>query len=202
VASHSSTELETSDTKVTAEDKIRIEKLVNQEQGRLLGFIRKRVDREEDARDIAQDVYYQLTAGFEDIRNVTSLTTWLFTVARNRITDYFRKSRPELFSDRVVPGTGAEGAPLMLEDILPALTRSPEDEYMRGVIWDTLEACLDRLPEAQREVFVLNEFEDLSFNEISELTGAGINTLLSRKRYAVTYLREQLQDLYMQIIDK
>ena len=202
MASHSSTELETSDTKVTAEDKIRIEKLVNQEQGRLLGFIRKRVDREEDARDIAQDVYYQLTAGFEDIRNVTSLTTWLFTVARNRITDYFRKSRPELFSDRVVPGTGAEGAPLMLEDILPALTRSPEDEYMRGVIWDTLEACLDRLPEAQREVFVLNEFEDLSFNEISELTGAGINTLLSRKRYAVTYLREQLQDLYMQIIDK
>lgn len=201
MASHSSTELETSDTKVTAEDKIRIEKLVKQEQGRLLGFIRKRVDREEDARDIAQDVYYQLTAGFEDIRNVTSLTSWLFTVARNRITDYFRKSRPELFSDRVFPGTEMEDAPLMLEDILPALTRSPEDEYMRGVIWKTVEACLDRLPEAQREVFVLHEFEDLSFNEISELTGAGINTLLSRKRYAVTYLREQLQDLYTQIKD-
>ena len=87
----------------------------------------------------------------------------------------------------------------MLEDILPALTRSPEDEYMRGVIWEAIEASLDRLPEAQREVFVMNEFEDKSFKEISELTGEGINTLLSRKRYAVTYLREQLRELYNQI---
>ncbi len=187
---------------MTAEDKIRIEKLVNEEQGRLLGFIRKRVDHEEDARDIAQDVYYQLTAGFDDIRKVTSLTSWLFTVARNRITDYFRKSRAELFSDQVVPGTGEDNGPLMLEDILPSLTRSPEDEYIRGEIWETVEACLDRLPEAQREVFVMNEFEDLSFKKISELTGEGISTLLSRKRYAVTYLREQLQELYTQIKEK
>ena len=187
---------------MTTEDKIRIEKLVKQEEGRLLGFIRKRVDREEDARDIAQDVYYQLTVGFDDIRSVTSITSWLFTVARNRITDYFRKSKPELFSDKVVPGTDGEEGPLMLEDILPSLTHSPEDEYMRTVIRENIEACLERLPEAQREVFVMNEFEDLSFKEISELTGEGINTLLSRKRYAVTYLREQLRELYNQIKEK
>ncbi len=178
--------------KMTAAEKIKIEELVKEEQGRLLGFIRKRVAHEEDARDIAQDVYYQLTVGFDDIRSVASLTSWLFTVARNRITDYFRKSRPELLSE----GT------LMLEDILPSLTRSPEDEFMRGVIWETIEACLERLPEAQREVFVMSEFEDMSFKEISELTGEGINTLLSRKRYAVTYLREQLRELYNQIKEK
>jgi len=187
---------------MTTEDKIQIEKLVEEEQGRLLGFIRKRVDHEEDARDIAQDVYYQLTVGFNDIRQVTSLTSWLFTVARNKITDYFRKSRTESLSDKTVPGTDGEEGPLMLEDILPALTRSPEDEYMRGVIWEAIEASLERLPEAQREVFVMNEFEDLSFKEISELTGEGINTLLSRKRYAVTYLREQLGELYKQIKEK
>ena len=184
---------------MTAEDKIRIEKLVNDEQGRLLGFIRKRVDLEEDAQDIAQDVYYQLTSGFNDIRSVASLTSWLFTVARNRITDHYRKKRPERLSDRVVSYGDGDEAPLMLEDILPSLTRSPEDEYMRGVIWETIEACLEGLPEAQREVFVMNEFEDMSFKEISEITGEGINTLLSRKRYAVTYLREQLRELYDQI---
>jgi RNA polymerase sigma factor (sigma-70 family) len=187
---------------MTAEDKIRIEKLIEEEQGRLLGFIRRRVRREEDARDIAQDVYYQLTSGFEDIRSVASLTSWLFTVARNRITDYFRKRREEPMSDQVLSGADQSENALMLEDILPAQTRSPEDEYMRGVIWEAIEASLERLPDAQREVFVLNEFEDISFKEISELTGEGINTLLSRKRYAVTYLREQLSELYKQIKEK
>jgi RNA polymerase sigma factor (sigma-70 family) len=184
---------------MTAADRILIEELVNREQGRLLGFIRKRVDLEEDVQDIAQDVYYQLTSGFDDIRSVASITSWLFSVARNRITDHYRKKRPERLSDRVVPGGDRDEAPLMLEDILPALTRSPEDEYMRGVIWETIEACLDRLPEPQRDVFVMNEFEDMSFKEIAELTGDGINTLLSRKRYAVTYLRVQLRELYDQI---
>jgi len=89
--------------------------------------------------------------------------------------------------------------PLMLEDILPALTRNPEDEYMRNVIWDAIEESLSELPEEQREVFILNEFEDMSFIEISELTGTGMNTLLSRKRYAVLYLREKLKELYNQL---
>ena len=142
---------------------------------------------------------YQLTAGFDDIRSASSITSWLFTVTRNRITDYFRKSKPERLSDRRVIKADASEGPLMLEDILPALTRSPEDEYMRGVIWETIEQCLEQLPEEQRDVFIMNEFEDISFKEISKITGEGINTLLSRKRYAVIYLREHLSELYKQI---
>ncbi|MCK4749267.1 MAG: sigma-70 family RNA polymerase sigma factor [Bacteroidales bacterium] len=184
---------------MTAAERAYLDELVRKEQGRLLGFIRNRVGNEEDARDILQDVLLQLTAGFDDIRSASKTTSWLFTVARNRITDYFRKSRPDRLSDKVVMDRGSGDGPLMLEDILPALTRSPEDEYMRSVIWETIEDCLDRLPEMQRDVFIMNEFEDMSFKEISEITGAGINTLLSRKRYAVTYLREQLKDLYEQI---
>ncbi len=187
---------------MTAAERAHINEVVKEEQGRLLGFIRKRVGNDEDARDILQDVLYQFTAGFDDIRSAGSITSWLFTVARNRITDYFRKSKPELLSDQLIVNHDSEGGPLMLEDILPALTRSPEDEFMRGVIWETIEDCLDRLPEAQRDVFIMNEFEEMSFKEISELTGEGINTLLSRKRYAVTYLREQLKDLYKQIKTK
>ena len=184
---------------MTTSERTYLDEVVKEEQGRLLGFIRSRVGDEEDARDILQDVLYQLTVGFDDIRSLNRITSWLFTVARNRITDYFRKSRPERLSDKVIAGQNAEEGPLMMEDILPALTRSPEDEYMRGVIWETIEDCLDRLPETQRNVFIMNEFEDMSFKEISEITSEGINTLLSRKRYAVTYLREQLTDLYKQI---
>lgn len=187
---------------MTAAERAYMNEVVKEEQGRLLGFIRKRVGDEEDARDILQDVLYQFTAGFDDIRSVSSVTSWLFAVARNRITDYFRKSRPDRLSDRVVRGSDAAEEPLMLEDILPSLTRNPEDEYMRGVIWETIEDCLDRLPEKQRDVFIMNEFEDMSFKEISEITGDGINTLLSRKRYAVIYLREQLKELYKQIINQ
>ena len=172
--------------------------LVEKEQGRLLGFIRSRIDDEEDARDILQDVLYQLTTGFNDIRRLRSATSWLFTVARNRITDHYRKMKPTRLS--VPAGTGnGEEAPLMMEEVLPALTRSPEDEYMREVIWEMIEDCLDRLPVEQSEVFIMNEFEDMSFKEIASVTGEGINTLLSRKRYAVTYLREQLSELYKQI---
>ena len=122
---------------MTAEDRIYIDEVVKEEQGRLLGFIKKRVGDEEDARDILQDVLYQFTTGFDDIRSVGSVTSWLFTVARNRITDYFRKSKPDRLSDKMVQHADASEGPLMLEDILPALTRDPEDEYMRGVIWET-----------------------------------------------------------------
>lgn len=183
---------------MTAAERTYLGELVEEEQGRLLNFIRNRVGDEEDSRDILQDVLLQLTTGFDDIRSLNAISSWLFSVARNRITDYFRKSKPERLSDRKVVSRDAD-EPLMLEDILPSLTRSPEDEYMRGVIWETIEACLERLPEAQRDVFVMNEFDDLSFKEISEITGEGINTLLSRKRYAVTFLRENLKDLYKQI---
>jgi RNA polymerase sigma factor (sigma-70 family) len=184
---------------MTAAERTQMNDLVEQEQGRLLGFIKSRVGDEEDARDIMQDVLLQLTTGFKDIRIATRTTSWLFSVARNRITDYYRKRKTERLSEMKVAGSGPGEGPLMLEDILPALTRSPEDEYMRSVIWEAIEICLDELPEPQRDVFILNEFEDKSFKEISELTGEGVNTLLSRKRYAVTYLREHLKELYEQI---
>lgn len=187
---------------MTTAERTYVENLVRKEQGRLLGFIRKRVSSEEDARDILQDVYFQLSAGFDDIRSVSSLTSWLFTAARNRIIDLSRKKKPELLADIKVSASDSEEGPLMLEDILPSLSGNPEEELMRGVIWETIEACLKRLPAAQRDVFVLNEFEELSFKEISELTGEGVPTLLSRKRYAVTTLREQLTPLYNQIKNK
>ncbi len=184
---------------MTAAERTYLDELVNEEQGRLFNFIRKRVGDDEDARDILQDVLYQLTTGFDDIRSLNAISSWLFRVAGNRITDHFRKSKPERLSHTRIIGRELDGEALMLQDILPSLTRNPEDEYMRGVIWETIEDCLDSLPEEQRDVFIMNEFEDLSFKEISEITGEGINTLLSRKRYAVTYLREQLKDLYEQI---
>ena len=185
---------------MTAAERTQIDQLVRQEQGRLLNFIRKRVGDESDAEDIMQDVLYQLTIGFNDIRSVSKITSWLFTVTRNRITDYFRKKKPDLLSDKLITSKhDAEEGPLMMEDILPALTRSPEDEYMRSVIWDAIEEALDELPEEQRQVFVYNEFDDMSFKEISELTCEGINTLLSRKRYAIIYLRKQLKELYEQL---
>ncbi|MFH0759833.1 MAG: sigma-70 family RNA polymerase sigma factor [Bacteroidota bacterium] len=187
---------------MTAADRIYMDDLVKREQGRLLGFIRSRVRSEEDARDILQDVYYQMTVGFNDIRSLASVTSWLFSVARNKITDHLKKKKPERLSGMMVRTGDDDGAPLLLEDILPSLTHSAEDEYMRGVIWETIGACLDRLPEEQRDVFVMNEFEEMSFKEISALTGVGINTLLSRKRYAVTYLREQLRELYTQMTEK
>ena len=184
---------------MTAVERTYLNDLVEEEQGRLFSFIRGRVGDDEDARDILQDVLLQLTTGFDDIRSLSNVSSWLFTTARNRITDHYRKKKPERLANIVVAESDGENGPLMLEEILPSLTRSPEDEYMRGVIWETIEACLDRLPEAQRDVFVMNEFEDMSFKEISSITGDGINTLISRKRYAVTYLREQLKDLYKQI---
>ncbi len=184
---------------MTAAERTYLDKLVKEEQGRLFNFIRSRVGDDEDSRDILQDVLLQLTTGFDDIRSLNAASSWLFTVARNRITDYFRKSKPDRLSDKMVKRQDGGDDPLMLEDILPALTRNPEDEFMRSVIWEAIEGSLEQLPEAQKDVFILNEFEDMSFKEISELTGEGINTLLSRKRYAVTYLREQLKDLYEQI---
>ncbi len=184
---------------MTTADRTYVDNLVKEEQGRLLGFIRRKVGDEEDARDIMQDVFLQLSIGFDDIRSASSLTSWLFTVARNRITDYFRKSKPDRLSEKMGSQANGHEGPLNMEDILPSLTRNPEDEMMRGVIWETIQECLERLPEKQRDVFIMNEFEDMSFKEISEVTGEGIGTLLSRKRYAVNYLREQLTSLYKQI---
>jgi len=165
------------------------------ERNRLLGYIRKRISNRIEAEDILQDVFYQLTIGFRDIRRVENLTSWIYTVADNRIIDLFRKKRPVgiSYGNNV---SDDEDDPLSLEDILPSLGPAPEDEEIREMIWKTIEATLAELPEEQRNVFIANEFEELSFKEISEKTGVLVNTLISRKRYAVLALRENLNELY------
>ncbi len=184
---------------MTAAESRYIGEVASQEQGKLLNFIRRKIGSEEDARDILQDVLYQFIRGFADIRSTERITSWLFSVARNRITDYYRKKKPEYLSESQLGDSEGEGTPLMLMDILPALTRDPEDEMMREVIWHAIEEALSEMPGNQREVFVWNEFEEKSFREISALTGEGINTLLSRKRYAILFLRKKLRELYTQL---
>jgi RNA polymerase sigma factor (sigma-70 family) len=165
------------------------------ERQRLLGYIRNRIPDKVEAEDILQDVFYQLTIGFRDIRRIETLTAWLYKVADNRITDLFRKKKPLRisYSDNVKED---DDGPLSLEDILPSLGSTPEEEEIKELIWETIEETLAELPKEQRDIFVANEFEDLSFKEISEKTGVGINTLISRKRYAVLALRQKLNELY------
>jgi RNA polymerase sigma factor (sigma-70 family) len=165
------------------------------ERKRLLGYIGNRIPDRVEAEDILQDVFYQLTVGFRDIRRIENLTAWLYKVADNRITDLFRKKRLVNISYSDNAKDDDEG-PLLLEEILPSLGTTPEDEELKEMIWDAIEETLSELPEEQRNVFVANEFDGMSFKEISEKTGTGINTLISRKRYAVLALRERLNELY------
>ncbi len=180
---------------MTAAERKDIGDTFNKEHERLLGFIRKRVPVSFDAEDILQDVFYQLTIGFNDIRSVRNITAWLYRVALNRITDLYRKKKPSSFSYLDSAGMDEE-MPLMLQDILPSLDGTPEDEMMRDLIWESINEALGEMPDSQREVFILHEFEDKSFKEIAEMTGEVVNTLISRKRYAVLYLREKLKELY------
>jgi RNA polymerase sigma factor (sigma-70 family) len=165
---------------------------------RLLGFIRQRVGNEADAEDILQDVWYQLTTTV-DTEPIEQISGWLFAVARNKITDRYRKKRPESLESLLL--TGNEGDGPDLAGILLDTNQSPEATNLRALFWKTLEAALDELPGEQRAVFVWNELDDLSFKEIAALTGENINTLISRKRYAVLYLRERLMTLYHEIVE-
>jgi RNA polymerase sigma factor (sigma-70 family) len=171
------------------------------ERKRLLGYIRNRVPDSFEAEDILQDVFYQLTVGFRDIRRIENLTAWIYTVTNNRITDLFRKKKPLHISYSESSKDDEEG-PLSLEDILPSLGSTPEDEEIKELIWEAIEETLSELPDEQRSVFVANEFDGMSFKEISEETGTGINTLISRKRYAVLALRERLNELYKLLTNK
>jgi RNA polymerase sigma factor (sigma-70 family) len=172
----------------------RIADVVNREQARLLNFIRRRVPDSRDAEDILQDVFYELVEANRLLMPIEHVTGWLFRVARNRIIDLFRKKRPESFSDAAV--TSEDGEMLQLEDLLPSPDAGPEALYARGVLLEELELAVDELPEEQREVFVAHELEGRSFKEMAERTGVSMNTLLSRKRYAVLNLRERLQRIH------
>ena len=175
----------------------RISEVVKREQSRLRNFIRRRVPDPRDAEDILQDVFYKLVEANRLLMPIEHVTGWLFRVARNRITDLFRKKRPESFSDTAVPGKDEEDDELLrLEDLLPSPDAGPEALYARNVLLDELELAIDELSQEQREVFVGHELEGRSFKEMAAETGVSVNTLLSRKRYAVLHLRERLQSTY------
>jgi RNA polymerase sigma factor (sigma-70 family) len=172
----------------------RISEVVKREQSRLRNFIRRRVPDARDAEDILQDVFFELVEANRLLMPIEHVTGWLFRVARNRITDLFRKKRPESFSDTAVADENDEV--LQLEDLLPSPDAGPEALYMRSLLIDELELALDDLPDEQREVFVAHEIEGKSFKVIAAESGVSLNTLLSRKRYAVLHLRERLQSIY------
>lgn len=173
----------------------RISDVVKREQARLLNFIRRRVPDPRDAEDILQDVFYRLVEANEWLMPIEHVTGWLFRVARNRITDLFRKKLPENFSDLAVAGEDDSDL-LSFEDLLPSPDAGPEAVFARGVLLDQLESALEELPAEQRDVFVAHELEGRSFKDLASETGLSVNTLLSRKRYAVLHLRERLQRVY------
>jgi len=172
----------------------RISEVVKREQSRLRNFIRRRVPDPLDAEDILQDVFYRLVEANRLLMPIEHVTGWLFRVARNRITDLFRKKEPENFSEIELADEGGEL--LQFENLLPSSDAGPEALYARNVLLDEMELALDELPGEQREVFVAHEFDGRSFKELSAQTGVSVNTLLSRKRYAVRHLRARLQRVY------
>jgi RNA polymerase sigma factor (sigma-70 family) len=175
----------------------RISEVVKREGSRLRNFIRRRVADPRDAEDILQDVFYRLVEANRLLMPIEHVTGWLFRVARNRITDLFRKNTPEPFAAATMESE--EGELLQIEDLLPSPDAGPEALYFRNLLLDELELALDELPDEQREVFVAHELEGRSFKELAEETGVSMNTLLSRKRYAVLHLRERLQSIYNEL---
>jgi|SRR6267142_2884595 len=171
-----------------------ISQVVVRERSRLLNFIRRRVPDPLDAEDILQDVFSELVEANRLLMPIDHIAGWLFRVARNRIIDLFRKKKPVLFTEADI--AGEDEASLHFEDLLPSPDAGPDAVYARGVLFAAFDLALSELPPEQREVFVAHEIEGLSFKEISARTRVGINTLLSRKRYAVLHLRERLQDIY------
>jgi len=182
--------------RMTLEQDQRISEAVKREQSRLRNFIRRRVPDPRDAEDILQDVFYKLVEANRLLMPIDHVTGWLFRVARNRITDLFRKKKPVSFSDTAVARDDADDESLLFEDLLPSPDAGPEALYARNLLLDELELAIDELPEEQREVFVAHELEGRSFKEMSAATGMSVNTLLSHKRRAVLQLRERLQSIY------
>ncbi|MDH4059038.1 MAG: RNA polymerase sigma factor [Cyclobacteriaceae bacterium] len=171
------------------------------EKDKLLGFIRSRVSTLEEAEDILQDVFYQFIEGFGTIQSLDRVTSWLYSVARNKIIDRYRRdaSRPQRSEFELMAGSD-DDAPLTLQEILPDLDNTPEATLLREAIWEQITEALSNLPSDQREIFILNEIEEKGFREISEETGISINTLLSRKRYAIIALRKALQKFYDDVV--
>ena len=187
--------------RLTAEQNRQISEVVYRERIRLRNFVRKRVPDTGDAEDILQDVLYELVQAYRLMQPIEHAGAWLYRVARNRIVDFFRKKRLAALGDALMESADDEGV-LTLEDLLPAPDAGPEAAYARSVLLQELNGALDELPEEQRDVFIAHQIEGRSFKEIADDTGVGLNTLLSRKRYAVLYLRRRLQAIYDEYLNQ
>jgi RNA polymerase sigma factor (sigma-70 family) len=177
---------------MTAEQDQQIAETVERERSRLRNFIRRRVPDREDAEDILQDVFSELVEAYRLMKPIEQAGAWLFRVARNRIIDRFRKRREEPMREQLAE----DGEVLMLEDVLPSPDAGPDAAYARSVLLEELEDALEELPQEQREVFVAHEIEGRSFKELAAESGVSVNTLLSRKHYAVLHLRERMRAIY------
>ena len=177
-----------------AEQDQRISETVDREKPRLRNFIRRRVADPSDVEDILQEVFYELVEAYRLTQPIEQVGAWLFRVARNRITDLFRKRKPEESTN--APVVAEDGVSLALEDLLPSPDAGPEAAYARTVLLEELEDALDELPAEQREVFLAHEIEGRSFKDLAAASGLSVNTLLSRKHYAVVHLRERLRNVY------
>src|SRR5215475_9213405 len=172
----------------------RISDTVAREQARLRSFVRRRVADPFDAEDILQDVFAELVEACRLMQPIEQVGAWLFRVARNRITDLFRKKRPEALADQ--QAINAEGEAFLLEDLLPSKDAGPDEVYAQSILFDALEDALDELPAEQRDVFIAHELEGHSFKELATETGLTMSALLSRKHYAVLHLRRRLRAIY------
>jgi RNA polymerase sigma factor (sigma-70 family) len=178
----------------------RVSEVVGRERPRLRNWIRSQLADPGEVDDVVQDVFVELVVAYRALKPIEDVSAWLFRVARNRITDLFRKKKTLAMADVVdTPDLEDPGA---LEDLLPALDAGPEAAYMRAALIEELQDALDEIPREQREVFLAHEVEGLSFQDIAVRTGVGINTLLARKRYAVLQLRERLQSLYEEMSEE
>jgi len=177
----------------------RISDSVKRNYASLRAFIRKRVADQSDAEDILQEVFYELVEAYRMMQPIEQVTAWLFRVARNRIIDLFRRRARE---GRAGTKVNDEGEELSLEELLPSSEAGPDAAYARTVLLDALDEALDELPAEQRDVFVAHELMGYSFKEIAEQTGISVNTLLSRKHYAVLHLRERLESFYAELMKR
>ncbi len=181
-----------------------VQETIQKERNRLLNYIRRRISNRADAEDILQDVLYQFTNATQ-LDVIDKAAAWLYKAASNKIIDWYRKNRPlslEAINENRADETMEDDLPLRLEDILFDPTENPDTLYLRSTIWPLLTEVLEELPEEQSSVFVMHELEDMNFKEIAAMTGVPVNTLISRKRYAVLYLRERLQDLYNEFFNE
>ncbi len=180
----------------TTDQNRRISETIARQQARLRTFIRKHVPDDGDAEDIFQEVFYELVDAYRLMKPVEKVGSWLFRVARNRIIDLFRRKRTGAVLGNDSNIITEDGEEYQWEDLLPSPDAGPEAAYARSVLLEELDTALEELPEEQREVFVAHEIEDRSFKDLAEATGVSVNTLLSRKRYAVLQLRRRLQAIY------